>query len=327
MSNLFPVIDKASMWLEQEAQNRVPQVGAWLLSVYRNWLKSNTQLSEGKAVLKALGKYLEIPTVTRLMVSNIDAPDKGVVAFTSLPPNAVKALTNGAALVSVSMHHAVQSVMHMLDFLTQYAEKNPGKDLTRISVEQCAAMTQEWDRELERIKEVEAMNAGTALLYTETDPDSAGWTVRVLSSFEAICREGERLGNCLKTNTHHYASGASTIIVVRDAEDRSMAAIEARLKAVAVDGKVSIVYQIHQFYGPHNRKLPPGHRAYSVFHKAMAGQGWSWNVEGVKEFDHEGDEGFDEDEAVEAEGEVELDDDEKYLIQEWDDAELPQERN
>lgn len=139
--------------------------------------------------------------------------------------------------------------------------------MSRISVPQCVQMVSEWDKEILRKKELEAIKAGSYCLFTSDE--GSLW---LISSKEALKREGERLGNCLKSLTEHYLKGQSVIVVVRDEKDASIAAGEFNFKMHAIDGKLVMLVEKEQFSGPSNDE--PSEKAVKLLNSAAAKLDW-----------------------------------------------------
>ena len=310
--NYFIVKDDLTPWVRSVAAKYPYAVGQWLLTVWHNWATAPDNIRLGTPA-KAAAYDVRPQAMMAVIVGGKTAKkSQGYVAFQSLSANALKALNNGASLVMLSKPHddLRTAVLHMLDFLAQYVDKHPNKDLSRISVHQCSQMTLAWDKELHRIKEVAALQEGSALLF-ETDFLKA-W---VVSTPAAIKREGERLGNCLRSSPNGYARRCTTIITLRDPRGDAVAAIEVQTKVSVRGGKVTMLYYVHQFHGPRNSDIPHGSRERNFFQHMVEQLGWIEDKDGWYDTEDEVEEEDDEEDReddCEDDGwvEVECEDDE-----------------
>jgi hypothetical protein len=267
---------------------RPEPVMKWFQTTYWNYFRQNAELAgkfqrkskdkygrkvESDDAPQESSKYIIIGTLVPIVVSNDPVDDREWVPFAQITDDAFKALKNNALLVRLRPLTSRQAdkLIHLSDFLTTYHEKNPTKDLSRISVPQASQMCVEWDAELLRAKEEEALKAGTHLLYTHDD----GATLWLLSAVEAVKREGERLGNCLASNSSHYLSVSGALMVVRNAEKSSLAAAQLKMR-MGFDGKVVQCMDAMQFYGRGNSRVPS--EAVKVMDAAAKALDWrSWD--------------------------------------------------
>jgi len=252
---------------------------------------------------------------TPVIVSNRELEGEYTIPFNKLTDDMLKALRNGAELIALyvpSEHTPV--VSHFADFLTMYHGKHPSKDLSRISVAQIVGMVIEWDKELARQKELEALKAGTHELHTASN----GCKVFLLHSVQAVEREGQRLGNCLNSNAKHYLDNSGAVVIVRNEEGSTLAAAQLIVKLRAVDDKLVQCIEQRQFYGRSNTAVPA--EAEHALHEASLKLDWrscadpslpwvpsSSTSRQRPEEDYEEGEEYEEDEGEEADEEGEED--------------------
>lgn len=235
--------------------------GTWVPMPPRNvreQLKSKIGIKKRKRPAtdeeRKLAHYTDLYALrSPVVVSNKEIEGEYTIPFSDLTDDMLKALRNGAEIIALyvpSQHTPI--ISHFADFLTMYHGKHPAKDLSRISVAQIVGMVVEWDKELARQKELEALKAGTHELHTASN----GCKVFLLHSVQAVEREGQRLGNCLNSNAKHYLDNSGAVVIVRNEEGSTLAAAQLIVKLRADGEKLVQCIEQRQFYGRSNTAVP-----------------------------------------------------------------------